>query len=59
MSEIRVKKKACKDDILQNCPKEIRTKVEIVAGLSEIARNDVLTEKEPRTLSMKCRNQLQ
>ena len=30
-----------------------------MACLSEIARNDVLTEKEPRTLSMKCRNQLQ
>ena len=30
-----------------------------MACLSEIARNDILTEKEPKTLSNNCRKQLQ
>ena len=52
-------KESCKADIVQNCPTEIRTKAEVVACLSEIARNDILTEKEPKTLSNNCRKQLQ
>ena len=52
-------KDSCKADIVDNCPTEIRSKAEVVACLSEIARNDVLTEKEPRTLSNNCRKQLQ
>ena len=34
------------------------TKSDLIACLSEIARNDVINDKKPRTLSAPCRGQL-
>ena len=34
------------------------TKSDLIACLSEIARNDVINDKKPRTLSAQCRGQL-
>ena len=52
-------KESCKEDIKDHCvQKQLKSKADIVSCLSEIARNDVLVEKEPRTLKAKCRAQL-
>ena len=37
----------------------VKTKADVISCLSEIVRNDILTEKEPKTISSQCRNQLQ
>ena len=58
-------KEACRKDIASHCSTDpqtnevLRSKADIVGCLSEIARNDVLTEKDPKTLSVPCLNQLQ
>ena len=53
-------KESCKKDIKDNCYSigQSITKSDLIACLSEIARNDVINDKKPRTISAKCRSQL-
>ena len=53
-------KESCKNDIRKHCldrgaPQD---KADIITCLSDIARNDVIMETQPRTLTLKCRAQL-
>ena len=52
-------KESCKNDIREHCAKfDPKTKGDIISCLSDIARNDVIQDVNPRTLSIKCRSQL-
>ena len=53
-------KESCKNDIRKNCLDRgaPETKADIITCLSDIARNDVIQDTQPRTLSLKCRAQL-
>ncbi len=52
-------KEACKNDIKSHCaPRMPSSKADIIQCLSEIARNDVIQEKTPRTLAEACSSQL-
>jgi Golgi apparatus protein 1 len=52
-------KDACKHDIRKECAKfEPKTKADVVGCLSTIARDDVIQDRNPKTLSKQCRVQL-